>query len=60
MLCEEKLKMIHDSLDQGGALDTIADHDRLMTYTERGSTKMFYKLVKQGVIDPKITSKWIK
>lgn len=52
--------MIQDSLDQGGSLDTIAGHDRLMNYIERGSTKMFYKLIKQGVIDPKITSKWTK
>lgn len=50
-LSEQKLKEVHDLLNQGWSLDAIAGRDQLIAAKEKVSTKTLYKLVKQGLID---------
>ncbi len=51
VLSEHKLEEIRCLLAQGWSLDAIAGRDRLMNHSERVSTKILYKLLKQGIID---------
>ena len=53
VLSEQKLKNIHELLEQGWSLDAIAGRDKLMGHSETVSTKTLYKLVKGGIIDAK-------
>ena len=53
VLSEQKLKNMHDLLNQGCSLDAIAGRDKLMGHLKRVSTKTLYKLVKGGIIDAK-------
>ena len=51
VLSEHKLEEIRCLLAQGWSLNAIAGRDRLMNHSERVSTKILYKLLKQGIID---------